>query len=181
MHATQYPYMPSTPHTRARVHMHASHDTPPSHWPTRHLRTATAARTSGTRRGCSALGCPAALSIGHHVAPRLCPGTAPAYRYERHVDFSKWNPVRDRSSPIPTQGSPCATPALANGRHFWFAPYSSGCASASPPETGRYRGLKIVEVERLLGFPEHWTDIDRLATNARWAMLGKSFSIPCIA
>ena len=42
------------------------------------------------------------------------------------------------------------------------------------------RHLTPLECERLMGFPEHWTDIPKASDSGRYKALGNSVAIPCV-
>jgi len=50
-----------------------------------------------------------------------------------------------------------------------------------PVRIGRLvRRLTPLECERLMGFPDHWTDIPNASDSARYKALGNSVAIPCV-
>ena len=50
-----------------------------------------------------------------------------------------------------------------------------------PVRIGRLvRRLTPLECERLMGFPDHWTDMEKASDSARYKALGNSAAIPCV-
>ncbi len=50
-----------------------------------------------------------------------------------------------------------------------------------PVRIGKFvRRLTPLECERLMGFPDHWTDIEKASDSARYKALGNSVAIPCV-
>ncbi len=47
-------------------------------------------------------------------------------------------------------------------------------------ERNRVRRLIPLECERLMGFPEHWTNIKGASDNKRYIALGNSVAVPCV-
>jgi len=44
----------------------------------------------------------------------------------------------------------------------------------------RVRKLIPLECERLMGFPDHWTDIPGASDSVRYRALGNSVAVPCV-
>ena len=44
----------------------------------------------------------------------------------------------------------------------------------------RVRRITPLECERLMGFPDHWTDIPGASDGVRYRALGNSVAIPCV-
>ena len=42
------------------------------------------------------------------------------------------------------------------------------------------RRLIPLECERLMGFPDYWTDIPKASDSARYRALGNSVAVPCV-
>ena len=42
------------------------------------------------------------------------------------------------------------------------------------------RRLTPLECERLMGFPDYWTDIPKASDSARYRALGNSVAVPCV-
>lgn len=42
------------------------------------------------------------------------------------------------------------------------------------------RKLIPLECERLMGFPDHWTDIPGASDSVRYRALGNSVAVPCV-
>lgn len=42
------------------------------------------------------------------------------------------------------------------------------------------RRITPLECERLMGFPDHWTDIPGASDGVRYRALGNSVAIPCV-
>ena len=47
-------------------------------------------------------------------------------------------------------------------------------------QNGRLRRLTPIECERLMGFPDHWTDIPGASDSVRYRALGNSVAVPCV-
>lgn len=62
--------------------------------------------------------------------------------------------------------------------------HPSGGYSLNTPHPVRIgslvRRLTPLECERLMGFPDHWTDMEKASDSARYKALGNSVAIPCV-
>ncbi|XP_041474403.1 DNA (cytosine-5)-methyltransferase 3A-like [Lytechinus variegatus] len=77
---------------------------------------------------------------------------------DRQAQFSKVGTITTNANSIP-QTKDAILPVIMNGRED---------------------GLWSTELERLFGFPEHYTDIGNLGRAARQKLLGKAWSVPVI-
>ncbi len=57
-------------------------------------------------------------------------------------------------------------------------PHGNGCPNA--PKILLLRRLMPIEAERLMGYPDHWTDLVNARDAPRFRSLGNSVVIPCV-
>ncbi|KAL6079760.1 DNA (cytosine-5)-methyltransferase 3B [Balamuthia mandrillaris] len=113
----------------------------------------------------------------------------PQFRFQpKHI---KLQDMLDPGGTAITMKAACIT----TGNHLAFVKYTNEYYSdprvqqslrrynlvKDATEENGFRGLRTTEVERLLGFPKNWTNLNGVSRQQRNKMLGNSFSVPVIA